>query len=340
MRQAVRDPEAWKRMVLGSTPKPAWLSDDAPQVDVVLSSRTRVMRNLVGRRFPTRADSAELQAVMRQVLDAARDAQLALETYKGLTNAERDHLVSCRLVSPDFEWTLPGRALMVDDRRSLSVMVNEEDHLRIQALSAGWSIDASDTLCRSCHDALAARLPFAFSPDFGYLSASPFNSGSGRRRSAMFHLIALAQSKRLPSVLKALSAKGLAVRGLFGESSRAIGAFVQVSVLDLARSEFAGACEYLLREEREARRSIDRDTLTTRASQARDFAISSRSLSLADALRVLAWARWAASAEIAGFPRSPRVADAALTTLDLRGTMGEQHAALQRADVLRTVFSA
>ena len=144
MPYAVRDPESWKRMVLGSSPRPAWLYDDAPHVDVVLSSRTRVMRNLVGYRFPNRADTPELQEVMRRVIDAARDAGLDLEAYKGLTNAERDHLVAGRLVSPDFEWTLPGRALLVDRGRALSVMVNEEDHLRIQALSAGWSICSAD----------------------------------------------------------------------------------------------------------------------------------------------------------------------------------------------------
>jgi len=337
MRQA--DPEAWKRMVLGSSPRPAWLSDDAPHVDVVLSSRTRVMRNLVSHRFPNRADVGELQQVMREVLGAAKDAGLELEAYKGLTNAERDHLVACRLVSPDFEWTLPGRALLVDRRRSLSVMVNEEDHLRIQALTAGWSIRFSDSEARACLDALAARLSFAFSPDFGYLSASPFNCGSGRRRSAMFHLIGLAQSKRLPSVLTALGEKGIVVRGLFGEASRAIGAFVQVSVLELDHSEFAGACEYLLTEERNTRAAIARDELIEKANRARDFGLSSRSLSLADSLRILGWVRWASSAGLDRFPNSPRTADACLTTLDIRGTVGEEHAAQQRADALRAFLS-
>ncbi|AIE86338.1 Putative ATP:guanido phosphotransferase YacI [Fimbriimonas ginsengisoli Gsoil 348] len=294
----------------------------------------------MGHRFPNGATVGELQDVMRQVLDAARDADLALDTFKGLTNAERDHLVACRLVSPDFEWTLPGRALLVDARRSLSVMVNEEDHLRIQSLSAGWSVSASDAEARACLDALSSRLPFSFSPEFGYLSASPFNCGSGRRRSAMFHLIGLAQSKRLPAVLTALSAMGVSVRGLFGESSRAIGAFVQVSVLELAQTEFAGACEYLLREERESRTLVPRETLTEKSTQARDFAVSSRSLSLADALRVLAWIRWASVSSLPGFPSSPRAADAALTTLDIRGTMGEEHAARQRADALRAALGA
>lgn len=325
-------------MVLRAMPKPAWLGDDAPHVDVVLSSRTRVMRNVVGHRFPNRADTPELGAIMRKVLDAARDANLALETFKALTNAERDHLVACRLVSPDFEWTLAGRALLVDADRSVSIMVNEEDHLRVQALSAGWSIDASDRLARACVDALEARLPFAFSPEFGYLSASPFNCGSGRRRSAMFHLIGLAQSKRLPSVIRALGVEGIVVRGLFGEASRAIGAFVQVSVTEASKTEFLGACEYLIREERAARSAVERETLRAKAEQARDFGISSQRLSLADALRILAWVRWGASAEIEGFPTSPRLADETLTALEIRGPEGEEAVARRRADAVRKLI--
>jgi protein arginine kinase len=338
MRPAEKDAESWKRMVLQSMPKPAWLSEDAPHGDVVLSSRTRVMRNLVGHRFPNRADTSELQQVMEKVLDAARRADLGLEVFKGLTNAERDYLVGCRLVSPDFEWTLPGRALLISADRSLSLMINEEDHLRVQAISAGWSIEGSERLARHGLDRLAAHLPFAFSPDYGFLAASPTNLGQGRRQSAMFHLIGLAHNKRLPAVMKALAARGIVVRGLFGESSRAIGAFAQVSVLESSKEEFTGACEYLLREEREARASVTRETLEEKATQARDFAASSRMVSLADALRILAWVRWAASAKVPTFPASPRAIDAALTTLEIRGTLQEEYAARQRANYLKTAL--
>ncbi len=316
-------------------PKPAWLSGDAPHLDVVLSSRTRVMRNLRGHLFPHKASSEELLSVMHQILDAADRTGLQLETFKALTNAERDYLVGCRLVSPDFEWTLPGRALLVDPDRSLSLMVNEEDHLRIQALTAGWSIDSADALASNCHDKLQDELQFAWSPSFGFLATSPYNLGEGRRQSAMFHLIGLAQGKRLPSVMKALNSRGIAVRGLFGEASRAIGAFVQVSVLGGTRSDFVGACEYLITEERQARGAISRDELEQRANHARDFALGSRNLALADALRVLAWIRWAASAEIPGYSFSPREADSALTTLEIRTTLHEDQAAKQRAELLR-----
>jgi protein arginine kinase len=338
MKAVKRETESWKRMVLRSMPQPAWLGEDAPHVDVVLSTRTRLMRNLRFHRFPNRADVPELQEVMRKILRAARDADLALDAYKGLTNAERDYLVGCRLVSPDFEWTLQGRALLIDEHRSVSLMINEEDHLRLQALSAGWSIPASDAMASRYLDALEARLDFAWSPKYGYLSASPFNSGLGRRQSAMFHLIGLAQAKRLPSVMKALSAKGIVVRGLFGEASRAIGAFVQVSVLGGTREDFSGACEYLMREERQARSTIDRAQLQEKAERAKDFALGSRTISLADALRVLAWIRWGSYAELPGFKDSVRTVDATLTTLEIRSTVVESDAARERSDSLRAAL--
>lgn len=325
-------------MVLRSMPKPAWLSSDAPHGDVVLSSRTRVMRNLFGFRFVHRAETDELMRAMDTVITAAEMTGVPFETFKGLTNAERDYLVGCRLVSPDFPWTEPGRALMIDQTRSLSLMVNEEDHIRLQAVTAGWSITNSNELAYSSLSRLKQHLDFAFSPDYGYLSSSPFNLGYGRRQSAMFHLIGLAHTHRLPDVMKALIAKGIAVRGLFGESSRAIGAYVQVSVIGRSREEFAGACEYLLKEERGARQEVTRPILTERAKVAWDLAASSRSISLADALRILAWFRWAASAETPGFNITPRQIDDILTELEIRNTQEEATAAARRADLMRSAL--
>ena len=154
----------------------------------------------------------------------------------------------------------------------------------------------------------------------------------------MFHLIGLAHHRRLPMVIRALAVKGIAVRGLFGESSRAIGAFVQVSVIGGSKSEFSGACEYLLSEERAARRGVGRDTLRERALHALEFAVGCPTISLSDALRVLAWVRWAASEEIQGFDLSPRDADAALATLELRSPAAAEASGRQRADTLRAVL--
>lgn len=335
--QARNDSEAWKQMVLRSKPRPAWLAPYSPDLDVVLSTRVRLMRNLAGHRFPHRAPDHELIEVMQKVCRSASEADLDLEQFRGLTNAERDYFVGCRVVSPDFPWVLLGRAFLIDHSQTISLMVNEEDHIRLQAMVGGWSCKAAGEHARSTCDALAKSLRFAESPELGYIAASPPNCGAGRRRSAMFHLIGLAHEKRLTSVLKALAVGKITVRGVFGESSRAIGAFVQVSQTNGPEEEFIGACEYLIDQEREARSSVDAVVLAARVDRAKHFAQSSRQLSLGDALRVLGWVRWSAWQQTHDGAAVRRV-DEALTMLDLRAPGGEQEAAANRATHLRSVL--
>lgn len=320
-------------MVLRATP-PAWLAKDAPQGDVVLSSRSRVMRNLAGYRFPHSASSEELAEVLSKVSGALGAAE-GYELLKNLASSEMDYLVGSRLCSPEFKLDSPGRALLLDKDRTASIMVNEEDHVRIQALTAGWSVDTADAIAQRALACLGRKVKFAHSPRFGYLGASPYNAGEGRRLSVMFHLIGLAHAKRLPSVLKALSSRNLAARGLFGESSRAVAAFLQVSITDGSQSEFAGACEYLIREEREARTEVGTSMLRDKALQALEFVRVSRTVTLADALRVLGYARWGAAASAKGLERSPRDVDLWLTTLELQSFSDDQKTMRQRADFLR-----
>jgi protein arginine kinase len=337
MHDALNEAEAWKRMVLRSMPEPAWLSPDAPQVDVVLSTRARVMRNLRGHKFTHAATPHQLVIISREILEAAES--LGLSAFRQISNAEREYLVACRLASPHFEWAEPGRALLLDSERSLSLMVHEEDHLRLQALTAGWSPGSADRLSKACLRALGEKLEFAFSPAFGYLSASPYNAGRGRRLSAMFHLIGLAQAKRLPSVLNALGERGIAARGLFGEASKAVGAYVQVSVIGGSRHDFTGACEYLLTEERECRQEVGRDALEEKAIRVHEFAMQAQTLSLSDALRVLAWVRWASLYGISGFPKGARVADRILTLLEPRIARDPEKLGAERANLLRGVLT-
>ncbi len=340
MRQAADGAESWKRLVLRSMPPPSWLDRDAPHSDIVLSTRARILRNLRGHRFPSACESDELLLVLKKVLQAVRHSKFDLSVHRHITPAEREYLVGCRLASPDFEWSKPGRALLLNENRSLSVMVNEEDHLRIQALTAGWSVETSQFLAATCAKELGGFLEYAQSPTFGHLAASPYNAGKGQRLSAMFHLIGLAQSKRLPSVLKALASQNIVARGLFGESSRAVGAFVQISIVSGSLIEFTGAVEYLLREEREARSSIPRPLLIQRALQVRDFALTSRGMTLADSLRVFAWARWASLAEVDGFRFHPRQIDEQLTHLELHASSDEEKSSRLRATYVRTILES
>jgi protein arginine kinase len=174
---------------------------------------------------------------------------------------------------------------------------------------------SAEEAAREVLAAMKQSLEFAYSPDFGYLSASPYNVGTGTRHSAMLHLIAC--------------------RGLFGESSRAVGAFVQASVTSGTEEDFKGAISYLLESERAARAEPGLDVLISKTKDALHFAQTSRSLSLPEALRVLGWVRWAASERLPSVRASHREADSWLTTLELRSTSDEERAARQRADFLR-----
>jgi protein arginine kinase len=258
-----------------------------------------------------------------------------LEVLRKITTAERNYLVGCRLASPDFPWREPGRALMLDSSRSTSVMVNEEDHIRMQALTAGWSLPAAEELVARRLALFSERLEFAWTQDLGYLAASPYNVGAGRRLSAMFHLVGLANARRLPTVMRALASTGVVVRGLFGETSRAVGAFVQVSVTRGTRDSFVGACDYLVAQEREARKEFGMGHLDRKVSKVRDFAVSSRGLTLSDALRVIGWVRWGSVAELPSVRVSPRVVDSWLTTMELRGPTADERAEAERAVFMR-----
>lgn len=320
-------------MVLRSMPVPAWLGPVAPDGDVVVSSRFRFARNLRGLPFPHHCTADQARLAARAVTDAGREA--GLSPHGPVTRAERDFLLGCRLVSADFDPAAPGRAVLLDPRRAISAMVNEEDHLRLQALVAGWDPDGARRTAEACLSALEQRLRFMHAQPWGYLTASPYNCGEAARWSALFHLIGLARQRSLQPMLKALASSGLTARGLFGESSRAVGAFFQVSTVRLGRNEFVGACELLIRQEREARRAVSTDELAARLADAVATAQASSEMSLREALRIFAWARWAASAAVPGAPESAREVDLWVSTMEVFGTQDPATAARQRADYVR-----
>lgn len=339
MPESPHSSEAWKKMVLRSMPSPAWLEGESPDSDIVISSRMRCARNIVGLRFPHHASEAELQMCLKAVVEASKHPRLNLNLHQRLTPAERDFLLGNRLISSDFMPNTHGRALLTDDSRLVSIMVNEEDHLRIQALSSGWSIETATAAVEHVLACFEQSIDFMYDESLGYLTASPTNTGTAIRRSALFHLIGLAHSKRLMSVLKALSTWGLTARGMYGESSRAIGAFFQVSTTHQRIHEFVGATEYLVEEERKARAETSVEELSERAEQARMYALSSQEVSLADALRILAWIRWASSCGVRGFPANERVVDSWISTMEIHGTQDPRIASMHRAVYLRDRLS-
>lgn len=226
-----------------------WLSGKGPEADVVVSCRMRLARNLEGFPFVLRLEDARAQELAEKVHGVLTAQRIDGETiWVGMNEApvllklllRERYLVSRDLAPTDPRVpTKPGRGVAFGEQESLAVMVNEEDHLRLQSLAAGYDLRTAFTQIRALDQALERELPYAFHPDFGYLTGCPTNVGTGLRASVMMHLPALGLVRsELEKVIHAAQRTGLAVRGMYGEGSRAAGDFYQVSnQITLGRTE-------------------------------------------------------------------------------------------------------
>ncbi|HXW97816.1 MAG TPA: protein arginine kinase [Gemmatimonadales bacterium] len=215
----------------------AWLDASGPASHLVLSTRIRLARNLSRYPFATRNNLADREAILRDVLQAARETvslRNALSfRLEGLERIDRQllherHLVSKELAGLEEQGVVrPGAALLVQDR--IGVMLNEEDHLRLQGLRSGFDLEQAYQDVDRLDDELGQRLPFAFHPEFGYLTSCPTNVGTGLRASVLIHLPGLVLTKEISKVLHGLVQVGLTYRGLYGEGSDFVGNLIQLS---------------------------------------------------------------------------------------------------------------
>jgi len=212
---------------------PDWVTEPGPLAEVVLSSRVRLARNLSSLPFPSMSTGEQQSLVANRVRTAAEHiANLSDAIYydvESLTPEEAEFLVERRLVSRDLVQGNRHRGVLVNPGESLSIMVNEEDHLRLQGVVSGFRLGEALDRAASVDDALDAHLEYAFSPTFGYLTACPTNVGTGIRVSVLVHLAGLSLTGEARPVMQGATALGLAVRGFYGEGTRVMGNFVQIS---------------------------------------------------------------------------------------------------------------
>jgi len=220
-----------------------WLRGSGPQSDIVISSRVRLARNLAGYPFVNRADETQLREVhqrcRQQITDAGLVSEIIWVNLRGSDPLDRQLLVERHLISRQHarsKGSAPAVAICPDE--TFSIMINEEDHLRIQVLRSGMQLREAFDHVNRVDDALEERLPFAYSRKFGYLTACPTNVGTGIRVSVMLHLPALKMTGEIEKVKRATRDMHLAVRGMFGEGSDAHGDLYQISNQStLGRSE-------------------------------------------------------------------------------------------------------
>ena len=220
----------WDRL---TTTSGEWLRGDGPEADIVISSRIRLARNLAQFPFVGRADEnarGEIEALLREKICSDKMSRpLEYVSITDLSSLERQFLVERQLISREHSESSGPRGVGVSSEENISLMVNEEDHLRIQVLRSGFALNECWNEINDIDDAIESQLTYAFNERLGYLTACPTNAGTGIRVSVMMHLPALVLTKEIQKVFQALQKISLAVRGLYGEGSQAMGDFYQIS---------------------------------------------------------------------------------------------------------------
>ncbi|MCI0363112.1 MAG: protein arginine kinase [Phycisphaerales bacterium] len=280
--------------------------EQAPHNDVVLSCRVRMARNIAGFSFANRASPAQSQ----EILNLTKPVLLSNEIAQGMiwvdlnqsTVKDRRLLFERHLISKHLAESEHRRAVAISGDESLSVMVNEEDHLRMQILAPGFQLADIYQRLNTVDDRIESRVDYSFSPRWGYLTACPTNVGTGIRFSVMMHLPALKMTNEIERVRRAAKDLHLAVRGYYGEGSESAGDFYQISnQVTLGRTEEELLAEFqevivpqIIQYEHQARKILaerSAPVLDDRIHRALSILRSARLLGAEEAMKLLSRVR-------------------------------------------------
>ncbi|CAM3586199.1 protein arginine kinase [Marinicrinis lubricantis] len=252
-----------------------WMRGNGPESDIVISSRIRLARNIRSYPFPMLATNQQSEEILNQSEKLLRDSSIQnigefeLLKLSEMNELERRVLVEKHLISPNLANESRNGAVILSENESISIMVNEEDHLRIQCLYPGFQIKEAWSLANQIDDIFESQLDYAFSETRGYLTSCPTNVGTGLRASVMLHLPALVLTQQINRILSAVNQVGLAVRGIYGEGSEALGNLFQVSnQITLGQSEteiidnLHSVVKQIIEHERAARQRLMNESKT------------------------------------------------------------------------------
>lgn len=244
-----------------------WLRGTGADGDVVISTRVRLARNIAGYPFVTRLKPPQQAELSQRLCEAIVHERAVPDSHyfdlKAASGVERRLLVERHLISKEHEEATGDRGVAIKSDEAVSIMVNEEDHLRLQVLQAGFELAEAWRLASDAEAAIGQRVPFAFSERLGFLTACPTNVGTGLRASVMLHLPALEMAKQIEKVFHAVAKINLIVRGLYGEGTQASGNLYQISnQITLGKpeeeilQEIQGILPEIIENERRARQFI------------------------------------------------------------------------------------
>lgn len=247
----------------------SWMSEEGPNSDIVLSSRIRLARNFEKYKFPTVFSHEEAKFIISEMEEIL--AKGGLEKYGPMELLKIDELqplqkrvlVEKHLISPLLAEESPHGACLVTENEEVSIMINEEDHLRIQCLFPGLQLTEALQAANEIDDWLETYIHYAFDEERGYLTSCPTNVGTGLRASVMMHLPGLIITQQMNRIVPAINQLGLVVRGIYGEGSEALGNIFQISnQITLGKSEqdivedLQSVVSQLISQERSAREAL------------------------------------------------------------------------------------
>lgn len=282
-----------------------WLRSSGPEADIVISSRIRLARNLA--EFPfirqcSEQDRVALERHVRHRLLTVAEFQQALPIDVASASAlDRQFLVERQMISRELRDTTGARSVLIGPGEAFSVMINEEDHLRIQVMHSGFDLQPAWEQISRLDDLIERQVRYAFHDRLGYLTACPTNVGTGMRVSVMLHLPGLVLTRQIDQAFRSLQKMSLAVRGLYGEGSQAMGDFYQISnQVTLGRTEqqlvaqVAEIVPSLIEYERLARKALlakDPRELHDRVSRAYGILCTAKTISSEETMDLLSSVR-------------------------------------------------
>lgn len=210
-----------------------WLKSTGPNSDIVMSSRIRLARNLKEMPFPHWANKKQSKSILSEIEEAIGKISYVktatLFRMADLSPIDTQFLIERHLMSYEHAQKTDSKAVLIDDDEIISIMINEEDHVRAQVMQSGFNLQECWSIINRIDDQFSKELDFAFNEDWGYLTACPTNTGTGMRGSVMLHLPALVMTRQINNILAAIAKLSFTTRGLYGEGTQASGNFFQIS---------------------------------------------------------------------------------------------------------------
>lgn len=252
-----------------------WMKGEGPDSDIVISTRLRIARNLRQHPFPLLATDSQAEEVVKKAVEVSKSEAMMkigpfeLVTMEQINPLEKRVLVEKHLISPNLAEESRKGAVLLSEDESISIMVNEEDHIRIQVLLPGFQLNEAWETGTKIDDIFEKHVNFAFDEKRGYLTSCPTNVGTGIRASVMLHLPALVMTQQISRILQAINQVGLVVRGLYGEGSEALGNLFQLSnqvTLGMSEADILSnlysVARQIVDQERVARRYLQENSRT------------------------------------------------------------------------------